>query len=80
MNALQTESLKDILALRGEQYKYASATYTEFRNKIQCTLASWLLTNKTDEYLTKGQGEKIAEIHIKATPTLQNFSRKNLRL
>ena len=65
----------DILALR-KQYSYASATYTEFRNKIQCTLVSWLLTNKTDEYLTKGQREKIAEIHIKATPTLQNFSRK----
>lgn len=65
----------DILALR-KQYNYASATYTEFRNKIQCTLVSWLLTNKTDEYLTKGQREKIAEIHIKATSTLQNSREK----
>jgi hypothetical protein len=65
----------DILALR-KQYNYASATYTEFRNKIQCTLVSWLLTTKTDEYLTKGQRGEIAEIHIKATSTLQNVSRK----
>jgi len=65
----------DILALR-KQCNYASATYTEFRNKVQCTLVSWLLTNKTDEYLTKGQRQKIAEIHIKATPHCKTSRKK----
>jgi hypothetical protein len=65
----------DILAIR-KQCNYASATYAEFRNKIQSTLVSWPLTNKTDEYLTQGQWEKTVEIHIKATSTLQHFSRK----